>query len=121
MIGLLSAIPKKPLYERLKASNRLDEKDSQTFQTNILPLTMSRDRLSEGYIDLVRNTYEPEVFFERVDDLYIRHRYYENSDRVRNRHMSSLKRFKRRALAIVYSVLFFSQFLFKFDNSKLRN
>jgi len=69
MIGLLGAIPKTPLYERLKAEQRLDETEVHRFATNVIPLSMSREQLTEGFIDLVRRTYEPENYFHRFERL----------------------------------------------------
>jgi hypothetical protein len=49
---------------------------------------MSREQLSEGFIDLMRSTYEPEAYFDRVDDLYISRRCYHNGGTVRSQHMT---------------------------------
>lgn len=121
MIGLLSAIPKTPLYERLKAANRLDENDPPAFGTNVIPLGMSREQLSDGFIDFVRSTYEPEAYFERVDDLYIRCRYFHHSDTVRAQYISRWTKIKRGTLAASWAFLVFSGFLLKLDNRELRN
>jgi hypothetical protein len=32
---------------------------------------MSREALSDGYVELMTSLYEPEAFFRRVDDLYL--------------------------------------------------
>jgi len=80
---------------------------------------MSREQLSESFVDLVRNTYEPEAYFERVDDLYIRRRYYHNSDTARSQHMSRWTKIKRGVQSTSWSILVFSRFLFKLDNRKL--
>jgi radical SAM superfamily enzyme YgiQ (UPF0313 family) len=70
MIGMLSAIPKTPLYDRLKAQGRLDETDDPAYGTNVLPVRMSREALSAGYVRLMAELYEPEAYFARTDDLY---------------------------------------------------
>ena len=70
MVGMLSAIPKTPLYDRLKAAGRLDEADDPAFGTNVLPVNMSREALSDGYVRLMAELYEPQAYFDRVDDLY---------------------------------------------------
>jgi radical SAM superfamily enzyme YgiQ (UPF0313 family) len=72
MVGMLSAIPKTPLYARLAKEGRLDPLDSPSYGTNVLPLQMSRERLSEGYTKLMADLYEPRGFFDRVDDLWLR-------------------------------------------------
>ena len=74
MIGMLTAIPKTPLHARLAASGRLDPEDVSPFGTNVIPLHLSRQELRDGYIAVLRDLYEPEAFFARVDDLYLRHR-----------------------------------------------
>jgi radical SAM superfamily enzyme YgiQ (UPF0313 family) len=110
MIGLLSAIPKTPLYDRLKAANRLDENDHPSFGTNVIPLAMSREQLSEGFIDLVRNTYEPEAYFDRVDDLYISRRCYHNGGTVRSQHMTRWTKIKRVVQSSGWAILVFPGF-----------
>jgi radical SAM superfamily enzyme YgiQ (UPF0313 family) len=70
MIGMLSAIPRTPLYDRLKAASRLDEADDPAFGTNVLPVNMSREALAQGYVRLMAEVYEPEAYFARIDDLY---------------------------------------------------
>ena len=39
MVGMLSAIPKTPLYARLKTEGRLDLADEQAFGTNVIRST----------------------------------------------------------------------------------
>ena len=70
MVGMLSAIPRTPLYDRLKLAGRLDENDDPAHGTNVLPVNMSREALSEGYVKLMAGLYEPTAYFDRVDDLY---------------------------------------------------
>ena len=48
MIGMLSAIPKTPLYDRLLAEGRLDQDDEPEFGTNVIPLGMTREELRDG-------------------------------------------------------------------------
>lgn len=83
MVGLLSAIPKTPLYERLRKAGRLDEKDPPDFGTNVIPAGMSREQLARGFLELMSEIYEPEAYFDRLDDLYIRRRFYDNAENVR--------------------------------------
>jgi radical SAM superfamily enzyme YgiQ (UPF0313 family) len=71
MVGMLSAIPKTPLYARLAAAGRLDTADEPEGGTNVLPLGMSRAALSQGYVQLMRDLYAAEPYFERLDGLYI--------------------------------------------------
>jgi radical SAM superfamily enzyme YgiQ (UPF0313 family) len=49
MVGMLSAIPKTPLYDRLAAAGRLDTSDHPADGTNVLPFKMSRQTLSRPW------------------------------------------------------------------------
>jgi hypothetical protein len=71
MVGMLAAIPKTPLHERLAAAGRLDPDDDPAGGTNVLPLNMTRETLAEGYVRLLAELYEPAAYFDRLDDLYI--------------------------------------------------
>jgi radical SAM superfamily enzyme YgiQ (UPF0313 family) len=73
MVGMLAAIPKTPLYDRLASVGRLDPNDVSEFGTNVIPLRMSREALRDGYVQELKDLYEPEAFFGRVDDLYLKH------------------------------------------------
>jgi radical SAM superfamily enzyme YgiQ (UPF0313 family) len=70
MIGMLSAIPRTPLYDRMKNAGRLDDSDSPAYGTNVLPANMSRDELSNGFVQLMAELYDPVAYFDRLDDLY---------------------------------------------------
>jgi radical SAM superfamily enzyme YgiQ (UPF0313 family) len=72
MVGMLSAIPKTPLHARLAAEGRLDEDREAEFGTNVIPARMSREELRDGYIQLLRELYEPSAYFDRLDDLFLR-------------------------------------------------
>ena len=56
MTGMLNALPKTPLHERLKAAGRLiaESVGDQFVFTNIVPQGMSRTELYEGYQRLLR-------------------------------------------------------------------
>ncbi|SMF94386.1 Radical SAM superfamily enzyme YgiQ, UPF0313 family [Methylomagnum ishizawai] len=83
MVGLLAAIPKTPLYERLRREGRLDEEDFSAFGTNVVPVGMGREQLTRGFLDLIAEVYEPAAYFDRLDDLYIRRRFYDHAEAVR--------------------------------------
>src|SRR5262249_35763702 len=57
MIGMLTAIPKTPLYDRLAAEGRLDGEEEAEFGTNIIPLNMTREELRDGYLKLMTEVY----------------------------------------------------------------
>jgi radical SAM superfamily enzyme YgiQ (UPF0313 family) len=71
MVGPLVAIRKTPLHARLAAEGRLDRADLHEFATNILPLQMTREELSDGYVRVMRDLYEPQAYFDRVDSLLL--------------------------------------------------
>jgi radical SAM superfamily enzyme YgiQ (UPF0313 family) len=70
-VGMLSAIPSTPLYARLMQEDRLDPSDHPAYGTNVLPLRMTREALSQGYVRLMATLYDAKAFFARLDDLYI--------------------------------------------------
>ncbi|MEW6182714.1 MAG: B12-binding domain-containing radical SAM protein [Bacillota bacterium] len=68
MVGLLQAPPGTKLYERMKRAGRLLDRmsgDNVDGTTNIVPV-MNLDVLRNGYKNLMRNIYSPEVYYERV-------------------------------------------------------
>jgi hypothetical protein len=71
MIGMLSAIPKTPLYARLAAEGRLDTADEPEFGTNVIPTQLSREDLRDGYVRVLNELNAPERYFERMEDLYL--------------------------------------------------
>jgi hypothetical protein len=71
MVGMLSAIPKTPLYTRLAAEGRLDEEHEAEFGTNVVPARMTREELRDGYIQLLSDLYDPTAYFARLDDLFV--------------------------------------------------
>jgi len=73
MAGMLSAIPKTPLYDRLEAAGRLDNAaaDDPNIATNVIPLNMSREAMRDGWVDLMDRLYDADSYFERFDALFI--------------------------------------------------
>jgi radical SAM superfamily enzyme YgiQ (UPF0313 family) len=71
MSGMLSAIPKTPLHDRLAAEGRLDTSDTCEFGTNVVPLLISRAELRDGYIRVLNAIYEPGAYFERTEALFL--------------------------------------------------
>ena len=72
MTGILQAVPKTPLYERLRKENRLDT-SANTFKinntaldVNIIPKNMTTEELVTGYTWLVRQLYSYENYAKRV-------------------------------------------------------
>lgn len=62
MVGMLQAIPKTPLYDRLKRENRLVEEDPSC---NLVPHQMNREELRAGYWNLVQRLYTPAAYLDR--------------------------------------------------------
>src|SRR5262249_20114710 len=71
MSGMLFAIPKTPLYDRLLAEGRLDPSDEPEYGTNVIPLHMTREALRDGYVRVMNELYSPEAYFARLDALII--------------------------------------------------
>lgn len=72
LIGMLHAIPTTPLYDRLKKAGRLnDDEASGRYGTNVVPLGMSCEDLREGFIDVMRQCYDADAYFRRLDTLFI--------------------------------------------------
>lgn len=68
MVGLLNALPKTRLWQRLKAENRLqlDTTGDNTDGTiNFIP-KMDKKKLIEGYHTILRTIYSPRHFYKRV-------------------------------------------------------
>jgi radical SAM superfamily enzyme YgiQ (UPF0313 family) len=74
MIGMLAAIPKTPLYARLEREGRLDPSDEPAYGTNVIPLRMTREELRDGYVRVMRDLYDPEAYFDRLDGLLLNER-----------------------------------------------
>jgi radical SAM superfamily enzyme YgiQ (UPF0313 family) len=70
MVALLTALPKTPLYERLKRAGRLttleDVNDSLRPATNVIPLRMPYDAMIEGYVALYRRLLEDGEIARRI-------------------------------------------------------
>jgi radical SAM superfamily enzyme YgiQ (UPF0313 family) len=67
MVGMLAAIPKTPLHERLAREGRLDPVDRPEHGTNVVPLRISREALRDGYARLMADLYAPDAYFNRLD------------------------------------------------------
>ena len=71
MIGLLTALPKTPLYERLKKEGRLstldDVNDQTQLSTNIVPKGMAYEAMVEGYIALYRRLLQDRQIALRIE------------------------------------------------------
>jgi radical SAM superfamily enzyme YgiQ (UPF0313 family) len=70
MIGLLQALPRTPLYERLAAAGRIipdtDSSDNTKLWTNVVPQGMTQAEMVAGYRDLYRRLFDDRGIAERV-------------------------------------------------------
>ncbi len=73
MTGLLNALPKTPLYKRLKDAGRLvaESVGDQFVFTNIVPKGMSTRELNEGYKRLLQRLYSHRNYRKRVMQLIL--------------------------------------------------
>jgi radical SAM superfamily enzyme YgiQ (UPF0313 family) len=73
MTGLLNALPKTPLYKRLKDAGRLaaESVGDQFVLTNIVPSGMSREELYVGYKRLLERLYSHRNYRRRVMQLIL--------------------------------------------------
>ncbi|WP_406695962.1 radical SAM protein [Singulisphaera sp. Ch08] len=74
MAGMLFAIPKTPLYDRLVAEERLDHAEEPEFGTNVIPLQLDRMQLRDGYLRVLSELNEADAYFDRLEDLYLKAR-----------------------------------------------
>ena len=70
MVGLLTALPRTPLYERLKREGRLMEdapnSDNTRPRSNIVPKNMTAGQMSDGYIRLYADLLADRAVAERI-------------------------------------------------------
>ena len=73
MTGMLNAVPKTPLHQRLKEAGRLiaESVGDQFVFTNIIPKGMSRVQLYEGYKNLLERLYSYSNYRRRVRQLLL--------------------------------------------------
>src|SRR5262249_46984435 len=121
MIGMLAAIPKTPLYDRLAAEGRLDLDDESEFGTNVIPLHMTRQELRDGYLKLMRDVYDPEDYFERLDGLYVEDKFEMGRGRARWWRKHPWWRFRGLVRHIVASTVLYSRLMQKVPDAELRN
>jgi radical SAM superfamily enzyme YgiQ (UPF0313 family) len=71
MLGMLSAIPKTPLYDRMAEEGRLDLENEAAFGTNIVPLQLGREQLRDGFVRVLGEINAPDAYFARLEALYL--------------------------------------------------
>ncbi len=120
MSGMLYAIPKTPLYERLAAEGRLDLSDKSEFGTNVIPLQMSREELLDGYIRVLNELYDPQAYFARTDALFLRPDFEIGIINKRPWWRISLRWLWSEAQCVVESLGLFSRLITKIPETDLR-
>jgi hypothetical protein len=103
-VGMITAIPKTPLYARMLTANRLDLADRTPFGTNIIPVSMQREELRDGYINVLRELYSPEQYFKRLDSLYLDRGLGESKLRQRSATQKPLQHAANAAFALLQTI-----------------
>src|ERR1035437_8024829 len=119
MISMLSAIPKTPLYQRLSDNGRLAPEESK-FGTNVIPLRMRREELRDGFVQLMRDLYEPNAYFERFESLYLTGDFTFGRARTRYLQRHPRARFKARAVELARCAVLYWQLIRKIPQPQLR-
>jgi Domain of unknown function (DUF4070) len=118
---MLFAIPKTPLYARLVKEGRLDPDDAPEYGTNVIPIRLSREALQRGYMALMRSLNEPEAYFSRLEELYLRRRLHrENLGQVEYLRRRTLRRLKPQMTNSIGSIFFFRQLMKHVESTTLR-
>ncbi len=76
MVGLLNALPKTRLHQRLQREGRLETKSmgNNTDATLNFRPKLDREFLESGYRDLMKKLYEPRAYYQRVRTFLKNHR-----------------------------------------------
>ena len=120
MVGMVSAIPKTPLHDRLSAEGRLDTADRPQYGTNVIPLKMTREELRDGFLDLMQDLYRPQAYFARFEDLYFRDDVVFGPARIRYWRDHPWSRVKDQSLNLLRSTYLFFRLMFCVPEAELR-
>jgi radical SAM superfamily enzyme YgiQ (UPF0313 family) len=120
MIGMLHAIPKTPLHDRLAAEGRLDFADVPEFGTNVIPLRLGREQLRDGYLKVMNELYAPEAYFDRLEDLYLREKMPYSQTRSKYWKQHPWRGFKAGAAMLVRGMVLFSRLMRRIPDPELR-
>lgn len=76
MVGLLSALPKTRLYQRLQQEGRLEAKSTgnNTDATLNFKPKLNKEFLQAGYRELMKKLYEPGAYYQRIRTFMMNHR-----------------------------------------------
>jgi radical SAM superfamily enzyme YgiQ (UPF0313 family) len=120
MVGMLHAVPKTPLHSRLEREGRLDLADNSEYGTNVIPLNLTREELRAGYVRVMNELYEPEAFFDRVDDLFLNFRMKHLAARARYRRRRPWQRLRNNTRGWIEAAVLMSRILRRVPDPALR-
>ena len=120
MSGMLFAIPKTPLHDRLAAEGRLDYDDRPECGTNVIPLRMTREELRDGYLRVLDELYEPDAYFERTEALFLDPTFDVGHGSSPYWRKHPLRRFKDESLYLAASIGLFARLMRQVHDPKLR-
>lgn len=120
MLGMLSAIPKTPLYARLESEGRLDDEDQPEFGTNVIPQRMTREELLAGYVDMMQELNDVDSFFDRADSLYLDKSFQFNRTQQKYWKRHPLKRFKAWSYDVVRCWVLYGRLMKHVEDPQLR-
>jgi radical SAM superfamily enzyme YgiQ (UPF0313 family) len=120
MLGMLSAIPKTPLYDRIVAEGRLDLEGESSYGTNLIPLLLGREQLREGFVRVLKELNEPDAYFARLESLYLEGRM--DFSRAANRYWRRhpLHWIRAKTALFAQAMYFLVRLLWKVDDPALR-
>ena len=125
MVNILCAIPQTPLFKRLSAAGRLVEgnpmnRHSTFAVSNVVPLKMSQETLSDGYLNLMRSLYTVDAFFSRLDAVCFGARWLPAAGRTGYLRRHRIHWLKLRAWAGVEALYLFVQLMRRIPDATLR-
>ncbi len=106
-VGMVTAIPKTPLYDRMLKADRLDLADRTEFGTNIIPVGMRREELREGYLRVLNGLYSPENYFNRLNTLFLDRALGESKLRETSAKQKPWQHLTRSAIALAQAAFIF--------------
>jgi radical SAM superfamily enzyme YgiQ (UPF0313 family) len=125
MVQVLFAIPQTPLHKRLAGEGRLRDAFLMSnwgtaAATNVVPLRLSMEELRDGYLKLVRDLYQPDAFFARMDAMCFATGWLPAPGRTNYLRQHPLRRLKLRTRAAVEAFYVFIQLMRAVPDAQLR-
>jgi radical SAM superfamily enzyme YgiQ (UPF0313 family) len=120
MSGMLYAIPKTPLHDRLREEGRLDLNDPPEYGTNVIPLLMSREELRDGYVRVLKTLYDPKEYFDRTEALFLDPEYEIGNEGSEYYRKHWFRKSLKEATYLALAVAFFIRLMMKVKEPELR-